>query len=504
MTSRLARACGRGIHGMRSPTSPRPPRDARLPDGFAVELAPNVHRSRDGRLMLGGSPPRLLRLGDGAVRLLASSRFKVTDRTSAALARRLLDADVVNPRPPAVTVRDTTIVIPVRDRGDRLDRLLAALRADAETSRLPILVVDDGSDDPGAVARVAGRHGTRLLVHPRNMGPAAARNTGLREARTSFVACCDSDIVPEPGWLAPLLAQFTDPMVALAAPRVCALPVAAPRPLDRYERVRSPLDMGGREGPVVPLTAVPYVPTATVVLRRDAVGGGFDPAMRVGEDVDLCQRLHEAGWRLRYVPASRVRHAHRTDLRSWLAQRVGYGTGAADLALRHPGRVPPLYASPWTLAACALLLRGRPGPAAAGLVLTGVAAVRLARRMPDADTPVKAGVLLSLAALRGTGEQLLRCAVRHHWPIAVAVAAANRRARYVLAAAALAEGLADHRRSGTDLGVVTYLAVHRLDDLAYGWGAWTGAARRGTAAPLLPRLALRRKAPDGGSRMSRD
>jgi NAD(P)-dependent dehydrogenase (short-subunit alcohol dehydrogenase family) len=34
-----------------------PPPGSTLPNGFAVELAEDVHRSRDGRLMLGGSPP---------------------------------------------------------------------------------------------------------------------------------------------------------------------------------------------------------------------------------------------------------------------------------------------------------------------------------------------------------------------------------------------------------------------------------------------------------------
>jgi mycofactocin system glycosyltransferase len=305
------------------------------------------------------------------------------------------------------------------------------------------------------------------------------------------VAFCDSDVIPEPGWLAPLLAQFTDPAVALAAPRVVALPVPAPGLLDRYEERCSPLDMGDREGPVVPVSALSYVPSATIVVRRCAVGAGFDEDMRVGEDVDLCMRLHEAGWRLRYVPAARVGHRHRTDLRSWLAQRAGYGTGAADLALRHPGQVPPLYAAPWSLAACALLLRGRPGPAAVAAALTAVTAVRVARRMPDADNPPRAGALLSLAALRGTAEQLLRCATRHHWPVAVTAAVASRRVRRVLIVAAVAEGLADHRRSGTSLSPLAHLAIRRLDDLAYGWGVWLGAARRRTTAPLRPRLALR-------------
>ncbi|GHF04235.1 putative glycosyltransferase [Streptomyces spiralis] len=441
--------------------------------------------------MTGGSPLRLVRLTDAAVSRLGDGRFTVTDATSAALARRLLDAGVVHPRPAPVPVGDTTVVVPIRDRADQLDRLLSALRADPETSDLPVLVVDDGSNDPAALSAVAGRHGARLLTHLSNRGPAAARNTGLRHARTRYVAFCDSDVVPEPGWLAALLAQFADPAVALAAPRVTALPVSAPRLLDRYEEIRSPLDMGAAEGPVVPVSALSYVPSATVVVRREAVGPGFDEAMRVGEDVDLCMRLHEAGWRLRYVPSARVGHRHRTDLRGWLAQRAGYGTGAADLALRHPGRVPPLYAAPWSLAACALLLRGRPAPAALAAALTAATAVRVARRMPDADHPARAGALLSLAAVRGTAEQLLRCATRHHWPLAVAAAAVDRRARHALVVAAVAEGLLDHHRSGSPLSPLAHTMLRRLDDLAYGWGVWQGALRRRTAAPLKPRLALR-------------
>ncbi|MFE2992598.1 mycofactocin biosynthesis glycosyltransferase MftF [Streptomyces sp. NPDC059262] len=467
------------------------PAHVTLPDGFAVELAAGTHRSRDGRLMVGGSPLRLVRLTAAAVGRLGDGRFTVTDAASAVLARRLLDAGLVHPRLAPAPVADTTVVIPVRDRADRLDRLLGALRADSATSNLPVLVVDDGSRDPSVLADVAARHDVRLLTHPSNKGPAAARNTGLLQARTSYVAFVDSDVVPEPGWLATLLAQFADPVLALAAPRVTALPVAAPGCLDRYEELNSPLDMGAAEGPVVPVSALSYVPSATIVVRRTAVGAGFDEAMRVGEDVDLCMRLHEAGWRVRYVPSAGVGHQHRTDLRSWLAQRSQYGTGAADLALRHPGQVPPLLVAPWSLAACGLLLRGRPLPAALAVGLTAVTAVRVARRMPDADHPVRAGALLSLAALRGTGEQLLRCATRHHWPVAVAAAAVSRRARYALLAAAVAEGLVDHRRSGTSLSPLTHTALRRLDDLAYGFGVWQGAVRRRTAAPLRPRLALR-------------
>ena len=156
-----------------------------LPDGFTVELAAGTHRSADGRLMVGGSPLRLVRLTAAAVRRLGDGRFTVTDPAGAALARRLLDAGLAHPRLDPAPVGDTTIVIPIRDRADQLDRLLSALRADPETSGLPVLVVDDGSDDPAALTTVAARHGARLLTHLRNRGPAAARLARLTSPAAS-------------------------------------------------------------------------------------------------------------------------------------------------------------------------------------------------------------------------------------------------------------------------------------------------------------------------------
>ena len=178
---------------------------------------------------------------------------------------------------------------------------------------------------------------------------------------------------------------------------------------------------------------------AAVVVRRDAVGAGFAPELRVGEDGDLCLRLHRAGWRMRYLPDCRVGHSHRTDMRGWLAQRVSYGSSAAQPALRHPGQLTPMNAAPWS------------------------------------------------AAVRGTAQQLPLGATRHYWPAALLAAAASRRAR-VLIAAAVIEGLADCGRSGARLNQVAFAAIRRLDDLAYGAGLWRRALRARTIAPLIPRL----------------
>ena len=125
-----------------TPAVPSPPA-ARLPDGFAVRLEPQVRRRPDGAL-LGGSPLRLMRLSSRARDLLVEGRLVVGDATTAELAGRLLDAGLAAPDLPARRPEDVTVVIPVRDRAAGLARLLTALRSDPATAGLPVVVVDDG------------------------------------------------------------------------------------------------------------------------------------------------------------------------------------------------------------------------------------------------------------------------------------------------------------------------------------------------------------------------
>jgi hypothetical protein len=80
---------------------------------------------------------------------------------------------------------------------------------------------------------------------------------------------------------------------------------------------------------------------------------------------------------------------------------------------------------------------------------------------------------------------------RHYWPLSALACATSRRARRLVAAAALVEGLVDwHRHRDRDPrvcpGPLGYVVAHRLDDLAYGAGLWWGALRHRTLAPLRP------------------
>jgi mycofactocin glycosyltransferase len=458
----------------------------RLPPGFAVALDPRVRPLEGGRVLIGGSPLRLLRLSDGgarAVRRLATGATISATGPDARLARHLVDAGMAHPRPAPRHRggREVAVVVPVRDRPAALGRALAGVGPVAE-----LVVVDDGSTDPGAVASVAAPIGARLLRHPRPRGPAAARNRGLAATRAPLVAFVDSDCELPPEWLEGLLGHLDDPAVGLVAPRVAG-PPAAPGDgvLARYEHIRSPLDMGPREAAVGAGGGVPYVPAAVLLVRREAAAaaGGFDETLRVGEDVDFAWRLTATGWLARYEPAVRVRHPARTA-DGWLGQRFAYGVSAAALARRHPGRLAAIELSPEAAAGWALLLLGRPGLA---LALTGVGALRLGRRLPLRRRWAEAARLSALGH-RAMGRRLADQVVRTWWPVALAAAVRWPAARRVVAACVLLPALEEWWRRRPGLDPARYCALRTLDAAAYGAGVWLGCLRERIPAPLLPRV----------------
>nr|WP_239523574.1 mycofactocin biosynthesis glycosyltransferase MftF [Geodermatophilus normandii] len=461
-----------------------------MPDGWAVRIDPRTRRLEGGAALLGGSPLRLLRLAPRARDLLDGDRLAVTSPATAALAARLQDAGVAVPEPagPAPGPGDVTVVVPVRDRTVGVVRLLAALRADPDTAGARVLVVDDGSADAAALAAAAAAGGAEVLRHDRSRGPAAARNTGLRAATTEAVAFLDSDCVSRPGWLGTLLPHLADPRLAVVAPRITALPAARPGWVTPYETAVSALDMGPHPGPVAPLSGLSYLPSAALLVRRTALGEGFDAGMRVAEDVDLVWRLAAAGWRVRYEPAARVDHEHPSSTVAWLRRRAVYGTGAAPLAARHGRAVAPVVVSPWSAAALVLAAGGgRVGRVLAVAVL-GDATVRLARRLagPGRRAPYGPAAVLVLRGTAAAGRTLTRSATRHHWPLTAVAALVSRRARRATLAVAAADAVLAWWPHRADVGPLHFAAARRLEDLAYGAGLWAGALLRRDPSALLP------------------
>ncbi len=466
----------------------------RLPDGFAVQVDRRVRVLGRGSTLLGGSPTRLLRLAPAAQGMLADGRLQVHDAISAELARTLLDATVAHPRPAGgPSHRDVTVVIPVRDNACSVRRLVSSLRG------LHIIVVDDGSSTPIERDDFVGAHcDIEVLRHSQNKGPAAARNTGLAACTTGFVAFLDSDVAPRRGWLEALLGHFCDPTVALVAPRIVGL-TQSDHLVARYEAVRSSLDLGQREAPVIPYTTVSYVPSAAIICRSSTLRdvGGFDETLQSGEDVDLCWRLVEAGARLRYEPIAQVAHDHRTDLRHWMARKAFYGGSAAALSARHPDKMAPLVISGWALSAWILMAIGSSLGYLASLLIAALTGRRIAKTMQGADTQIWDVLVIAVRGLWSAALQLASAICRHYWPVALLAAIVSRHCRHVVLIAAVVDGVVDwaSRRASTGddvrpVGLLTYLVLKRVDDLAYGLGLWYGVLRERNIGPLKPQIRI--------------
>lgn len=157
-----------------------------------------------------------------------------------------------------------------------------------EGAAIEVLVVDDGSrDEPD---RVVARYPGVRIVSQDNQGLPAARNTGIREARGTFVQFLDADDRLLPGAISHNLASF-------AARPECALAHGSYRSVDaNWRPIWQPaepfrldedpfgalLQRGNRIG----------VPAAAMYRRDCLVAvGGFDTMLKANEDYDIYLRL---------------------------------------------------------------------------------------------------------------------------------------------------------------------------------------------------------------------
>jgi mycofactocin system glycosyltransferase len=469
-----------------------------LPNGTVLRLRADVRVSDGGRALIGGAPTRVLYLKRAASRLVEGRGLTVVDPSSRALADILIDAGLADPvleslPTPTVPNADITFVIPAYGRAEGLDRLLGGI-----PSGHPVIVVDDASPEPGPIAAAASRHGARLVVLADNRGPGGARNAGLEHVTTPYVVFVDTDVVVDDRVVPALLRHFADGRMAVVAPRVLGLhDGAGANWIERYEAARSSLDLGPVGGAVKPRAPISWLPATFLLARVDALGDGFTPGMREGEDVDLVWRLHAAGHRVRYEPAAVVWHEHRTTLRGWLSRKSLYGSSATPLQRRHGSLLAPAVFAPWSLAFVAVLLAQRRWSPFAAAGIAGWSTVRIARKLTRSRHPYADASRLTLSGINASVNQTIALLVRHWWPIAVVAAVFSKRMARALAVAAVADAVLEYRRTRPNLDFGRYALARRLDDLAYGFGVWKSAVRGRSVRALLPDIVVgdRRRGP---------
>jgi glycosyltransferase involved in cell wall biosynthesis len=176
-------------------------------------------------------------------------------------------------------------IMPVFDAEDFLEAALDSLLAQ-DYEPYEVVVCDDASTDRSReILRSYPK--IRTVHHQENRGPAAARNSAIEAARGEFIADFDADDLWPPNRLrvqADYLRDHPDIGCVLA----------------RQEWMNPPPWLGRDQI----YGDIDGIPLNSAMFRRSRLEevGGFDPAFRQSEDMDLLIRLREHGIGIEVLP----------------------------------------------------------------------------------------------------------------------------------------------------------------------------------------------------------
>ena len=211
-----------------------------------------------------------------------------------------------------------TVVIPSFRDAERVAAAVESIRRTTGRARVRIIVADDASG-PVHIAALRNIKGIQVVEGEANVGFAANANRGLRAADPAHdVVLLNSDVIARPGWLACLqYAASRSRDIGVVGPRLLyednriqfagtVRNLTAPEWFDHRYRMRRH-DWGPANIP----QAVLAVTGACMYIRREVIErvGLFDEAYPMAyEDVDLCLRVWQAGYRVIYWPAAWLHH----------------------------------------------------------------------------------------------------------------------------------------------------------------------------------------------------
>ena len=212
-------------------------------------------------------------------------------------------------------VKRVSVIVPVWNNPDQLALCVEALKAqDFPSDDYEVVVVDNGStDDTAERARALGAR----VLEERKPGSYAARNHGIAETGSDYLAFTDSDCIPDRRWLSTAVAR---------ADREANIGVVAGR-IDLFD------ESGGAGGWAQSYEALVAFPqqqarlgtcaTANWLSPRRVITdmGGFDETVKSGGDHHMGMRIRDAGFDLVYEPGMIVRHPTRASFAPLLAKR---------------------------------------------------------------------------------------------------------------------------------------------------------------------------------------
>ena len=250
-----------------------------------------------------------------------------------------------------------------------LESCVRALVDEKAGTELDIVVIDNASADGSAESVRALFPGASVVANRTNLGFGRAANQGFLKTSGEYVLVLNPDVTVTPGSLVRMV-QFMDEHrdVGLLLPKLLnpdgtvqpscrtfyTLPVLLLRrtPLGAIFRdarsVRTHLMTDWDHAEV---REVDWGLGAAMLIRRSAIGQGapFDERFFIYfEDVDLCLRLKQSGWKVVYFPEAALLHCHLRESASgwWNRARLEHLKSLVKFICKHRGLCPRKAAIP--------------------------------------------------------------------------------------------------------------------------------------------------------------
>ena len=222
-----------------------------------------------------------------------------------------------------------SIIIVSYNTKDYLEDTLQSIKQSTDHLEKEIIVVDNASTD-GSLEMLNKFNWVKLINNKHNLGYAAANNSGLKQARGEYILFLNSDTKIFPHTLSTMI-DFMDqhPDVGISTCRV--------------ELPSGQIDPASHRGFPTPWNALTYFlglekllpktkffsgyhqswkdmtqvhdidsPAGAFFLTRksilDQIGGFDNQFFMYAEDLDLSLRIKQAGWKIMYVPLTKIIH----------------------------------------------------------------------------------------------------------------------------------------------------------------------------------------------------
>lgn len=256
-------------------------------------------------------------------RSVANARLALASAHGGATVEPARMADLHRLRFPAASRPLVSVVIPNRDSFDLITRIVADLRERTGYPALEIIVVDNGTSDDAVLRFYRAEEGSGFTaeVVPEPFNFARMCNRGARRARGEAILFLNNDIeVVEPGWLGEMVECLAFPDTGIVGARLLypdrtiqhAGVIVGLGEAAGHWYVNDGEDEPGPMGRLAVRQTLGAVTGACMLVTKtcfEALGGFDEVAFPVAyNDIDLCIRARQAGFRTVWTPFATLLH----------------------------------------------------------------------------------------------------------------------------------------------------------------------------------------------------